>query len=162
MSLALKKVWAKGNGWKPSIGSETGLLFPTGKGDRGVDVEVFGILTWEREKLSVHTTLGGAALQVVDSEEVSAERHTRAAVFWGMIAEYSIRQGFRVGIEYFLEKVETEPFVNQVMVGLRWDAFWGIRFDVAGLAGLNEQSDDFGATLGLTYAWGEEKQEGAE
>jgi hypothetical protein len=168
VGLLLKKVWWKGTGCKPSFGVETGMLIPTGGEGQGVDWELVHILSWELDTISIHSTLGGGLVQAPATEvvvppppalgETDTDFRTRPALLWGLICEYTIWRDIRMGVEYSLGKVETVPLEHLLTVGLLWESPWRILFDLAGRIGLNEQSEDFGITFGLTYAFGEDTQ----
>ncbi|MDI6722998.1 MAG: hypothetical protein QMD97_05535, partial [Candidatus Aenigmarchaeota archaeon] len=56
--------------------------------------------------------------------------------------------------EYSGEKVESTVLEHQLLSGLMWEGPKEIEYDIAGFAGLNNESVDWGMTMGITFVIG--------
>ncbi len=156
----LKKVWHWGKGIVPNIATETGVLFPTEKGNERIDFEGTFILTWELKALTFHTTIGGATERKRREKKVGEEEfevtETRGVFIYGSIVDYKVSniKGLHLVSEYSLEKVEKQNIEHQLLGGVVWEGPWDMEFDAATFWGLNSDSIDWGMTTGFTILIG--------
>ncbi|MEE9604997.1 MAG: hypothetical protein V3V70_05420, partial [Candidatus Scalindua sp.] len=156
----LKKVWHWGKGIVPNIATETGVLFPTEKGNERIDFEGTFILTWELKALTFHTTIGGATERKRREKKVGEEEfevtETRGVFIYGSIVDYKVSKVKELHLvaEYSLEKVEKQNIEHQVLGGIVWEGPWNMEFDAATFWGLNSDSIDWGMTAGIAILIG--------
>ena len=147
-----KKVWwrAERDGWIPNFATETGAVFPTEKGTSGLGFEGSGVFSWYLKDFTCHTTLGGGTT-MADGE------HGRQGLFlYGIIADVPVPQYKKLHLvaEYSGEKVESTRLEHQLLGGVVWEGPKDIGYDVAGFKGLNDESVDWGMTMGITFIIG--------
>jgi len=149
-----KKVWWRGNDLIPNFATETGFLFPTEKGDSGLDFEGTGIFSWYLEKLTCHITLGGG------TGKEAFEHNTRGLFIYGVILDVPIPQYKKLHLisEYSGEKIEKDALDHQLLGGFVWEGPKNIEYDMAGFSGLNSESVDWGMTMGITFIIGKTKK----
>ncbi|GAN32256.1 MAG: hypothetical protein DYG83_12035 [Candidatus Brocadia sp. AMX2] len=145
-----KKVWwrsGENGGWTPNFATETGFVFPTEKGTSGLDFEGAGIFSWYLEKLTCHLTLGGG------TKKEAFEHNTRGLYIYGIIVDIPLPQCKKLHLvsEYSGEKVENAILDHQLLGGVVWEGPLNIDYDIAGFAGLNSESVDWGITMGITF-----------
>ncbi len=156
----LKKVWHRGKGIVPNFATETGVLFPTEKGNERIDFKGIGIFTWELESVTFHTTIGGATERKRRTKKLGDEEfevtETRGVFIYGSIVDYKVSnvKGLHLVSEYSLEKVEKQNIEHQVLGGIVWEGPWNMEFDAATFWGLNSDSIDWGMTTGVTIIIG--------
>ncbi|MEP9412636.1 MAG: hypothetical protein HRF42_14825 [Candidatus Brocadia sp.] len=145
-----KKVWwrsGENGGWIPNFATETGFVFPTEKGTSGLDFESTGIFSWYLEKLTCHLTLGGGTKK-------GAFGHSARGLFiYGIILDVLSPwyKKLHLVLEYSGEKVENAILDHQLLGGVVWEGPLNIDYDIAGFAGLNSESVDWGITMGITF-----------
>ena len=149
-----KKIWWRGENWKPNFATETGFLFPTEKGNSGLDFEGTGIFSWYLEKLTCHITLGGG------TEKEEFEHNTRGLLVYGVILDMPLPKYKKLHLvtEYSGEKVENCILDHQLLGGMVWEGPFDIDYDIAGFGGLNSESVDWGLTMGITFIIGGHKE----
>ena len=142
-----KKVWWRGSYWIPNFATETGFIFPTEKGDSGLDFEGTGIFSWYLEKLTCHITLGGGTEKGIFDDD------TRGLFIYGVIFDVPIPPYKRLHLvtEYTGEKMESFILDHQVLGGFVWEGPKEVEYDIAGFTGLNSESVDWGMTMGITF-----------
>lgn len=142
-----KKVWWRGSDWIPNFATETGFVFPTEKDISGLDFEGTGIFSWYWENLTCHLTLGGG------TEREAFEHNTRGLFIYGIILDVPVPhyKKLHLVMEYSGEKVESSLLDHQLLGGLVWEGLKDIEYDIAGFAGLNSESVDWGVTMGITF-----------
>ncbi|TVL99881.1 MAG: hypothetical protein CV087_16160 [Candidatus Brocadia sp. WS118] len=148
-----KKVWWRGSGPIPNFATETGFVFPTEKGTSGLDFEGAGIFSWYLEKLTCHITLGGG------TKKEAFEHNTRGLFIYGIIVDVPLPQykGLHLVSEYSGEKVENTILDHQLLGGVVWEGPLSIDYDIAGFTGLNNESVDWGVTMGITFFIGKRR-----
>lgn len=147
-----KKVWwrAERGGWIPDFATETGALFPTEKGASGLGFEGAGIFSWYLKDLTCHTTLGGG------TTTENGEHGSQGLFLYGIILDAPVPQYKKLHLvaEYSGEKVESAMLEHQLLGGMVWEWPKDIEYDVAGFKGLNDESVDWGMTMGITFIIG--------
>lgn len=151
-----KKVWwrSDGGGWIPNFATETGAVFPTEKGTSGLDFEGTGIFSWYLKDLTCHLTVGGG------TEKEAFEHNTRGLFIYGIILDIPIPQykKFHFVTEYSGEKIESTILDHQLLGGMVLEGPKNIEYDIAGFTGLNNESVDWGMTMGITFIIGKTKK----
>lgn len=148
-----KKVWWRGSDWIPNFATETGIVFPTEKGRSGLDFEGTGIFSWYLERLTCHLTLGGG------TEKEAFEHNTRGLFIYGVIFDVPMPwyKKLHFVTEYSGEKTESSILDHQILGGFVWEGPKDIEYDIAGFTGLNNDSVDWGVTMGITFFIGKTK-----
>lgn len=151
-----KKVWWRSGeigGWIPNFATETGFVFPTEKGTSGLDFEGTGIFSWYLERLTVHVTLGGG------TKKEAFEHNTRGLFIYGIILDVPLPWYKKLHLvsEYSGEKVENTVLDHQLLGGVVWEGPLNIDYDIAGFTGLNNESVDWGITMGITFFIGKKR-----
>lgn len=153
-----KKVWwrADRGSWIPNFATETGAIFPTEKGTSGLGFEGTGIFSWYLEKLTCHLTLGGGTT----TEEF--EHNRRGLFIYGIIVDVPVPHYKKLHLvtEYSGEKTESTLLDHQLLGGVVWEGPKELEYDIAGFAGLNNESVDWGMTMGITFTVGKTKKKG--
>jgi len=155
--LTFKTLWWEGEAGKPSFATELGLTLPTARKEfqpdekRRVGVTGLVALTGEVGPLRYILDLGGGA-------EPSPRDADYVGVFlWAVAGELTVAD--RVALVAELQGTampDAEPDTT-ALLGLTYTTSGGVKFDIAGFAGLTDGSDNWGITFGLTYAfpiWG--------
>jgi len=158
-AASYKKVWwrAESGGWIPNFATETGALIPTEKSTSGVGFEGTGIFSWYLKSFTCHMTLGGGTT----TEDFEHNKH--GLFVYGLILDVPIPRynKFHFVTEYSGEKIESAVLDHQLLGGMLWEGPKAIVFDMAGFAGLNAESVDWGMTMGMTFTIGKTKKRGA-
>lgn len=152
-ALGFKTLWLEGEDAAPSIGAEVAFRFPTARaefqpeGNRLVGGIGRLILSGETEPLVYMLNLGGGMEQsLADGEYVGV-------FVWAVAGELTVAQGVAVVGEF---QGTVFPGANEdttALLGLTYTTSGGVKFDLAGFAGLTEGSDNGGITFGVTYAF---------
>ena len=145
-----KKVWWRGSDWVPNFATETGIVFPTEKDTSGLNFEGTGIFSWYLERLTCHMTLGGGTT----TEEF--DHNKRGFFIYGIILDVPIPHYKKLHLvsEYSGEKMESAILDHQLLGGFMWEGPKEIEYDIAGFTGLNNESVDWGMTMGITFIIG--------
>ncbi len=145
-----KKVWWRGSDWIPNFATETGIVFPTEKDTSGLNFEGTGIFSWYLNNFTCHLTLGGG------TEKEDFEQNRRGLFIYGIILDVPVPRYKKLHFvtEYSGEKVENSILDHQLLGGMVWEGPKNIEYDIAGFTGLNNESVDWGMTMGITFIIG--------
>lgn len=151
--LTFKTLWWEGEEGAPSFATELGLTLPTARKEfqpdetRRVGVTGLVALTGEAGPLRYILDLGGGAVP-------SPRDADYVGVFlWAVAAEVSIADGVALVSEIQGKVIPDADDEATALLGLTYTTAGGIKFDIAGFAGLSDGSDNWGITFGLTYAF---------
>ena len=102
------------------------------------------------KNLTCHTTLGGG------TTTRDFEHNRRGLFIYGIILDAPVPQYKKLHLvtEYSGEKVESALLDHQLLGGVVWEGPREIEYDVAGFKGLNNESVDWGMTMGITFIIG--------
>lgn len=154
-SLTAKGRFFKGEGVVPSVATELTLIFPTQRREllsapsRKVGFTGVLVTTAEAGPLTYHLNLGGG---VVESPKRGLG--TVGSLLWAIAGELPLgSNGLSAVLEFRGESVRGSLPDNTALGGLVWESPWDVKFDAAAFGGLSQGSDNWGITLGLTYAF---------
>ena len=151
--LTFKTLWWKGEEGAPSIATEISLNLPTAREEfqpdekRRVGVTGLVALTGETGPLRYILDLGGGA-------EPSPKDADYVGVFlWAVAGELAIADRVALVTEFQGKVIRDTEADTTALLGLTYTTPGGVKFDIAGFAGLTDGADNWGITLGLTYAF---------
>lgn len=158
-SFILKTLWWEGEDGAPSIATEVGLSFPTARKEFqpneekvvgwGGRVDVSG----ELGRLVYILNLGGG-VGPSPGVQTSPGDDERASVFlWAVAGELSVADRVAVVSEFQGKVIQDADDEATALLGLTYTTLGGVKFDIAGFAGLADGSDNWGITFGLTFGF---------
>lgn len=151
--LTFKALWWKGGEEAPSLATEVSLNIPTARkefqpdGKQRVGVTGLVALTGEAGPLRYILDVGGGA-------EPSPKDADYVGVFlWAVAGELTIADRVALVAEFQGKVMPEAEADTTALLGLTYTTPGGVKFDIAGFAGLTDGSDNWGITFGLTYAF---------
>jgi hypothetical protein len=151
--LTFKILWWKGGEKAPSLATEVSLNIPTARKEfqpdekRRVGGTGLVALTGETGALRYILDLGGGA-------EPNPKDADYVGVFlWALAAEVSIADGVALVSEFQGKVIPDADDEATALLGFTYTTPGGVKFDIAGFAGLSDGSDNWGITFGVTYTF---------
>jgi hypothetical protein len=149
-ALGFKTLW--GDDGAPSIGAEVAFRLPTARaefqpeGNRLVGGIGRLILSGETDPLVYMVNLGGGM------EQSPADAGYVGVFIWAVAGELTVVQGVAVVTEFQGTVFPDADDDTTALLGLTYTTLGGVKFDVAGFAGLTAGAENWGITFGVTYA----------
>lgn len=151
--LTFKTLWWEGKDGAPSIATELGLTLPTARREFQPDekrrVGVTGLVAFSGETgaLTYILDLGGGA-------EPSPKDADYVGVFlWAVAGELPITERVALVTEFQGKVIPDADDEATALLGFTYTTPGGVKFDIAGFAGLSDGSDNWGITFGVTYTF---------
>lgn len=152
-TLGFKTLWWEGEDGGPSIGAEVAFRLPTARaefqpeGNRLVGEIGRLILSGETDPFVYMVNLGGGM------EQSPADAEYVGVFIWAVAGEVTVADRVAVVGEFQGTVFPGADDDTTALLGLTYTTPGGVKFDLAGFAGLTEGSDNGGITFGVTYAF---------
>ena len=151
--LTFKTLWWEGDEGAPSVATELGLNLPTARREfqpdekRRVGVTGLAALTGEAGPFRYILDLGGGA-------EPSPKDADHVGVFlWAVAAELTTADRIALVAEFQGKEMSDAKSDATALVGFTYTSPGGVKFDIGGIAGLTDGSNNWGITFGVTFAF---------